>query len=74
MGKDPEENKKDDEGRDPAPVLIEMDDFVPEEDHNESAEGDDQNPRPTGNSVAAGGVDELRTHNDVCGRPTYAGE
>lgn len=69
MGKLPQDNQKDDEDRDPTPLLIPMDNFVAEQGDDAGAGGDDNDARPSGN-VAADCIEQLSADNTVDCGPT----
>lgn len=73
MSKGSEDDHEHDEGWDPAPVLVCVDDLVSGECDEESANGDYENTGET-RYIGVHCDDELGTYDGVCCRPAHAGE
>lgn len=73
MSKHSEDDHKHDEGWDPAPVLVCVNDLVPGECDEEGADGDDED---TGEAryVGVHGNNKLSTHDGIGGRPAHTGQ
>ena len=64
------DDEKDDQGRDPRPEFVHMDNLVAEDNDEEGAESDNEDSHPTRN-VMVDGMDKLCTDNDVDRGPAY---
>lgn len=72
VGKGTQNNDKHNAGRDPAPVLVNVNNLVSGEGDEQGAEGHDEDTSVTGDS-AVDSVKHLRTNNGVGSRPTDTG-
>lgn len=73
MSEGSQDDDEDDTGRDPTPVFVRMDDFIPSKGDEERTEGDDQNaskPR----DVRVDCVKKLSADNGVGCRPADTGD
>lgn len=73
VGENAEDDEEDDEGGNPGPELVGVNDFVAEERDDECGDGDDDDTCKAGN-VAVHGVQELGTDDGIDAGPSEAGE
>lgn len=73
MGKDAEDDEKDDEARNPGEALVYVDDAVAEGADDERGHGDDEDASPA-RHIVVDRMEELGADDDVDGRPAQAGQ
>lgn len=73
MSEGAQHDEENNEGGDPAPVLVGVDNLISSKGDEEGDEGDDEDPGIS-RDRAVDCVKELSTNDSVCGRPADAGQ
>lgn len=73
MGKGPKHDHEDDESRNPAPILVYMNDLISSKGNEKRADSDDENPSISRN-VRIYRMNELSAHDGVGCRPSHASQ